>query len=190
MKAYKNKQFLVFEFEDGKNVKYNLATGECIGKSGKVVKDICTQLRGYNLEEVINSFEEEHYKKFLKFVNERVNRSKNSRTWRRVKVDRIRNVGSFLNKIKDYSKYEQLFSAGLKEVCYPIYCEIKNIPKGLINICKKHNIALSEPFIHEYNENPNLYNNLLRLELNSIGENDLIKTFFVMMVVIEGHLMT
>ncbi|HBF0312724.1 PcfJ domain-containing protein [Clostridioides difficile] len=178
MKAYKNKQFLVFEFEDGKNVKYNLATGECIGKSGKVVKDICTQLRGYNLEEVINSFEEEHYKKFLKFVNERVNRSKNSRTWRRVKVDRIRNVGSFLNKIKDYSKYEQLFSAGLKEVCYPIYCEIKNIPKGLINICKKHNIALSEPFIHEYNENPNLYNNLLRLELNSIGENDLIKTFF------------
>lgn len=64
MKSYKNKQFLVFEFEDSKNVKYNLATGECIGKSGKVVKDICAQLRGYNLHEVINSFEDENYKCF------------------------------------------------------------------------------------------------------------------------------
>lgn len=173
MKAYKNKQFLVFEFKDGKNVKYNLATGECVGKSGKIVKDICTQLRGYNLEEVISSFEEEHYRSFLKFVDERVNRSINSRTWGR-KVNRIRNIGSFLNEIQNYSKYEQLFSAGLKKVTYPIYCEIKDIPKGLISICRNYNITLNESLIHNYNENPNLYNNLLSLELNSIRKTDLI----------------
>ena len=38
MKVYKEKQFLVFDFEDRKNVKYNLATGETIGKLGKPVK--------------------------------------------------------------------------------------------------------------------------------------------------------
>ena len=40
MKAYKDKQYLVFEFKDGKNVKYNLATKETIGKLGKPVKNI------------------------------------------------------------------------------------------------------------------------------------------------------
>lgn len=34
MKVYKEKQFLVFDFEDGKTVKYDFATGETIGKLG------------------------------------------------------------------------------------------------------------------------------------------------------------
>ncbi|MET1834169.1 PcfJ domain-containing protein [Clostridioides difficile] len=173
MKAYKNKQFLVFEFEDGKNVKYNLATGECIGKSGRIVKDVRTQLRGYNLHEVINSFEDENYKCFLNFVDRRVNRSKSSRAWG-MRVERIRNIGSFLNEINNYSKYEQLFSAGLKKVIYPIYCDIKSIPKGLISICRNHSITLSDRLIQKYSKNPNLYNNLLSLELNSIRKTNLI----------------
>lgn len=172
MKSYKEKQFLVFEFEDGKNVKYNLATGECIGKSGRIVKDVCTQLRGYDLHEVINSFEDENYKRFLNFVDGRVNRSKNSRTWGR-RVERIRNIGSFLNEINNYSEYEQLFSAGVKKIIYPIYSEIKSIPKGLISICRNHNIDLNEKLIQVYNKNPNLCNNLLSLKLNSIRKNNL-----------------
>ena len=56
MIAFKDKQFLVFKFEDGKDVKYNLATKETIGKSGRVVKNINTQLSGYSLRTVISYF--------------------------------------------------------------------------------------------------------------------------------------
>ena len=39
MKVYKEKQFLVFDFEDGKTVKYDFTTGKTIGKLGKIVDD-------------------------------------------------------------------------------------------------------------------------------------------------------
>ena len=39
MKVYKEKQFLVFDFEDGKVVKYDFTTGKTIGKLGKKVDD-------------------------------------------------------------------------------------------------------------------------------------------------------
>lgn len=171
MKSYKEKQFLVFEFEDGKNVKYNLATGECIGKSGRRVKDICTQLRGYNLLEVIDSFENDNYKRFLSFVDMEVNRSFNDSS---IRVNKIRNIGSFLNKIKDYSKYEQFFSAGIKKVKCSISYNIREIPRGLILLCKKYNLILSEKLISNYKDNPSLYNNLLDLELNSISKKELL----------------
>ena len=46
MFIYKDKQYLVFDFEDGKTVKYDFATKTAIGKSGKPVKNICSQLKG------------------------------------------------------------------------------------------------------------------------------------------------
>ena len=39
MKVYKDKQFLVFDFENGKTVKYDFATKKAIGIKGKPVKD-------------------------------------------------------------------------------------------------------------------------------------------------------
>lgn len=101
LKSYKEKQYLVFEFEDGKNVKYNLATGESIGKSGRHVKDVCIQLRGYDLLSVIESFEDEKYRDFLKFVESRVNRSKKLARYNWVnyrRVEKVKNIGTFLNK--------------------------------------------------------------------------------------------
>ena len=35
MKVYKDKQYLVFDFENGKNVKYDFATQTAIGIKGK-----------------------------------------------------------------------------------------------------------------------------------------------------------
>ena len=49
LQSKKEHQYLVFYFDDGKNVKYNLATGETIGKLGKPVKDICTRITSYNV---------------------------------------------------------------------------------------------------------------------------------------------
>ena len=46
MKVYKDKQFLVFDFENGKTVKYDFATNTAIGIKGKPVKNLQSQLNG------------------------------------------------------------------------------------------------------------------------------------------------
>ena len=45
MKIYKNKKFLNFDLGNGKTVQYDFATKKAIGKSGKPVKDLKSQLR-------------------------------------------------------------------------------------------------------------------------------------------------
>ena len=44
MKIYKEKQFLIFDFGNGSTVKYDFATKTAIGKKGKPVKNLCSQL--------------------------------------------------------------------------------------------------------------------------------------------------
>lgn len=39
----------MFEFENGKTVKYDLSSGKTIGKLGKPLKSLNSQLRGYNV---------------------------------------------------------------------------------------------------------------------------------------------
>lgn len=174
MKAYKEKQFLVFEFEDGKNVKYNLATHECIGKLGRPVKDVCTQLRGYNLLDVINSFQDIKYRNFLEFVDGCVNRSTDKRYgYGYGRVEKVKNIGTFLKRINEYSKYEQLFSSGLTKVDYPIHSEFKDIPKGLIKICREQNIKLENRMIKAFMTRPNMFR-LLEIEFNTLNRRDIL----------------
>lgn len=173
MKAFKEKQYLIFEFEDGKNVKYNLATGESIGKSGKVVKNVCTQLRGYDYLQIIDSFQDENYREFLKFVDKRVNRCKNYNSSYYSPGSKAKNVGTFLSKIKDYSKYEQFFSGGITNIDYPLKHDFSQVPKGLLKLCRKHNIKINDKLIISYIDNPNLFHNLLEVELYSIGKNEI-----------------
>ena len=45
VKSYKEKQYIMFDLDDGKSVKYDLSTGECIGKLGKPVKGLQSQLK-------------------------------------------------------------------------------------------------------------------------------------------------
>ena len=40
MKIYKERQYLIFDFEDGRTVKYDFATKTCIGIKGKPVKGL------------------------------------------------------------------------------------------------------------------------------------------------------
>lgn len=163
MKAYKERQFLVFEFEDGKNVKYNLANGECIGKSGRVVKDIKSQLRNLSLLDVIESFEDENYKRFLRFVDSRVNASTSSYYYGR-RVDKITNIGSFLLKVKDYSEYEQFFSSQIKRVDYRIHFKFKDVPKGLLKLCRERNLELNDRLYESYKENVDMFNLIPNLD--------------------------
>jgi len=97
----KENQYLVFYFDDDKNVKYNLSTGETIGKLGKPVKDIRTQLRGYDLLQVIKSFQDQNYSNFLNFLDRNfINKSHAERYSYGGRVDRITNIGSFYQKLK------------------------------------------------------------------------------------------
>ena len=69
MKSYKEKQYLIFEFNNGKNVKYDLSNGYMIGKKGYPVKGLSSQLSGLDISELIESFQDDKYRQFLKFVH-------------------------------------------------------------------------------------------------------------------------
>lgn len=174
LKSRKEGKYLVFEFEDGKNVKYDLSNGQTIGKLGKPVKDVCTQLRGYKILDVIDSFEDENYRRFLRFVDGRVNRSTAQRQRFYGRVEKVRNLGSFLNEIERYSRYEQIFSTGIKFIDDGLRYSIKEIPKGLIKLCKEHDLRLSNGLVATYIEMPNEINSLMGMEFNSISKKDIL----------------
>ena len=156
----KENQYLVFYFDDGKNVKYNLSTGETIGKLGKPVKDIRTQLRGYDLLQVIKSFQDQNYSNFLNFLDRNfINKSHAEKYYYNSgRVDRITNVGSFLSKIENY--------------------KLTEIPKNLIKICKTHSIELCNNLVDSYKLNPDLFSNLLNYEFTSISKNNILDILY------------
>ena len=182
MTVFKDKQFICFKFDDGKMVKYNLANGETIGKNNRVVKSLNTQLRGYTIQNIIDAIEDENYKNFMSFVNTEVNRStKINYGWyggyaSNRMVNKITNVGSFLARVNDYAKYEQYFACGLSNVNLDsrsrdrITCQLKDIPKGLLKLCKEHNLRLDNDLLTSYNNIPNLYPVVLDMKFNSIED--------------------
>jgi hypothetical protein len=183
MKVFKERQFIVFEFDDGKTVKYNLATGETIGKNNRIVKSLNTQLRGYSIKQIIECIEDENYRNFMDFVNTEANRSTawNSYYGRRSNaiVNKVTNVGSFLAKVNDYAKYEQYFACGLTNVDLDsrsrnrLNCSLNDIPKGLIKVCRQYKIKLNAEVLTAYNNIPNLYPLLLGMEFNSITKENI-----------------
>lgn len=182
MKVFKERQFIVFEFDDGKQVKYNLSNGETIGKNNRVVKSLNTQLRGYTIRNMINDIADENYRNFMDFVNTQVNRSTayNSYHYGRM-VSKISNVGSFLARVNDYSKYEQYFACGLTNVDLDsrsskgLCCSLNDIPKGLVKVCRQYKVALNSEVLNAYNNIPNLYSVLLDMKFNSITQQNIEK---------------
>ena len=165
MKVYKERQFLIFDFEDGKTVKYDFATKECIGKKGKPVKNLCSQLSGITMNDVIDCCTDEKYAKFLSFVK---------RTYSR-ECCNICNIGTILDKIPQYAKYEQIFSAGIEDIIntYNFSYTINDIPKALIKLCKTHSIKLSNNFLKFYKQNPDAYQLAYKLEYISLNDSDI-----------------
>ena len=202
MRVYKEKQFIIFEFEDLKTVKYNLATGETIGKNNRIVKSLNNQLRGYSIRQIIDCVTDENYRNFLTFVNKEVNRSQQRRGgygWNHYDfvseslVDRITNVGSFLDKISDYSVYEQYFACGLTNVDLDsrsrnrITCSLGDIPKGLIKICKQYGLRLNSELLKAYNNIPNLYPTLLDMEFNTITKENILNLLITYGINFKGQ---
>ena len=183
MRVFKEKQFIVFKFDEGKTVKYNLSTNETIGKNGHIVKSLNTQLRGYTIQQIINCIEDDNYRNFISFVNKEINRSTRVDSWggysSNVIVNKITNVGSLLARVNDYSQYEQYFACGLTNIDLDsrsrkqITCPLSDIPKGLIKICRQYDITLDKEILNAYNNIPNLYSVLLNMEFNSITQQNI-----------------
>ena len=154
IESKKEGRYLVFNLEKG-CVKYDLATKQYIGKKGKPVNNLCSQLRGYSIEQVIGSFEEETYKKFLSFVH-------NTTSYH----SSYRNVGTFLTKVADYGNYEQFFSAGITKVNVSPRITISDIPKGLLKMCKESptQMPLEQRLLENYKKHTDLFNLMYSLK--------------------------
>ena len=170
MKVYKDKQFLVFDFENGKTVKYDFATKKAIGIKGKPVKDLRSQLRGISMSQIIENCEDEKYAKFLSFVM----RSESIQHYE------IWNVGTVLDRVPSYSRFEQLFSAGIDDIIESknkraFKYSINDIPKSLLKLCREHSIKLTNDIVRFYKENPNAYCIAYKLDYISLDYYDIYK---------------
>ena len=161
MKVYKDKQFLVFDFEDGRNVKYDFATKTAIGIKGKPVQDLNKQLRGFSLNELFDCCVDKQYAKFLKFIA-------------KSEYYEITNIGTILSRVPRYAKYEQIYSAGFEDIVdRSLNYTINEIPKALIKVAKTHNVKISNDLIKFWKENPDAYNLAFQLEYLSLDDKDL-----------------
>lgn len=154
----KEGRYLVFNLEGGQkgSVKYDLATKQYIGKKGKPVNNLCSQFRGYSIDEVIGSFEDEAYKKFLFHV---YNNSLSRGAY-------YSNVGTFLTKVADYGNYEQFFTAGITKVNVSPSTTISDIPRGLLKICKENpgKMPLEQRLLDNYKSHTDLFNLMYSLK--------------------------
>ena len=161
MKVYKEKQYLIFDFENGQTVKYDFATKTAIGKRGKPVKNLNAQLSNMTMNELIDCCTDEKYAKFLKFVQDEYPYA-------------INNIGTILSKVPRYANYEQIFSAGL-DVCVDsrFHKKINEIPKSLIKMAQTHNLTISDNFVDYWTHNPNAYIVAYQLEYLSLNDKDI-----------------
>lgn len=180
MKVYKEKQFLVFDFEDGKTVKYDFATGETIGKLGKPVKGLQNQLRGISMNYIIESCEDKNYGLFLQFVWDKF---KTKGYYYHSADHYITNVGTVLSNVKRYSRYEQIFSAGLgsylQEGRYSIFkYSINEIPSSLIKYIKSGRVTyLNNDIVNVWLKNPSECCLAYKLDYISLDDSDLFNVF-------------
>lgn len=163
MKAIKKGADLIFTCDDGKTVKYNLNTGVCIGKNGKPCKYLNSQLKGYSVDEIANSFEDKNFGKFISHVAEKCSRNSQS----------IQNIGTVFQRMDEYRREEQIYSAGLfidNSRGRLFKGTINDIPKGLVKILRQLHIGVSGENIERYKASPDAFNYAFNNKFVSISK--------------------
>lgn len=169
LNSRKEKNWIIFSIEENekiKEVKYDLNTGKTYGFSGREVKNISSQLKGYTIQSLIKTFEDEKYRKFLKFLNDKiVNHIKSSHQngYRNVGI-RITNIGTFLSQINYYRYIEQYFSAGIEDIDPTFNRKINELPKGLIMWLRDSKVCLTEKVYQRYKMYSNEYGEIERIK--------------------------
>lgn len=167
MRVYKDKQYLIFDYEDGRTVKYDFATKTAIGIKGKPVKNLCSQLRGFTINQLIECCDDKQYAKFLAFIREQ-------------EYCYVSNIGTILNKVPDYANFEQIFSAGIYDIIKDgekFKYSINEIPKSLLKICRKYSIKLSNRIVKFYKENKDAHLIPFKLDFLSFDVDDIYKVW-------------
>lgn len=166
MKATKKGADLIFTCDDGKTVKYNLNTGVCIGKNGKPCKCLNSQLRGYSVNEIANSFEDKNFGKFISHVAQKCSRNGQG----------IQNIGTVFQRMDEYKREEQIYSAGLtlagafgKDY---FRGTINEIPKGLVKILREIKEGVNNVNVEEYKAHPDAFNYAFNHEFTSLSKRD------------------
>ena len=88
----------------------------------------------------------------------------------------ICNIGTILDRVPKYSRFEQIFSAGFDDIIkdgYRFKYSINEIPKSLIKLCRKYPIKLSNNTVQYYKENPNAHYIAYDLEYISLTSDDI-----------------
>lgn len=155
---------MIFDFEDGRTVKYDFATKTSIGVKGKPVKDLKSQLSNMTMKELIKCCGDEKYAKFLDFVRRRY-------------PNYISNIGTILSKVPQYSRFEQIFSAGFDDIVNvnSFTKTIKDIPKSLIKVARDRNIKISDRFCDYWKSNPDNHYIGYNLDYISLTDSDIFR---------------
>lgn len=170
LKSRKEKQFLIFEFENGKDVRFDLSNGTFIGKKGRVVKSLTGQLSGFSIREVINSFEDDKYRAFLNYVYDNTC----EKGWY---GHNYSNLGTFLSKVIGFLNYEQFFACGLTNIDISKSTKMSSVPNKLIKLCIERGIKLTEDLIFSYTKNPNVWNILFQEEYEYFKVNKILDDY-------------
>ena len=162
-KVYKEKQYLIFDFEDGRTVKYDFAAKSAIGIKGRPVKNLCGQLSGMTVDELIKCCDDQKYAKFLNFIK------------LKYRTHGVTNIGTILSKVPEYSKYEQLFSAGLEDVIdlRRFTKTINDIPKSLLKIARSGRVKINDDLCEYWKQNPDAHYIGYILDYASLNDADL-----------------
>lgn len=171
MKCYKEKELIIFDFENGKRASYNLNTGETIGKQGTPVQSLCSALAGLDIMDVLNSFTDEKYRSFIKHVYEKFTPKTYTRSY--YGKSRVKNLGTLFKYVNEYKILEQYWIAGIENVDKWISTPITEVPKGLLKLCRKYDRTLSDSLIENYKEIPNAYSVAFSMEFESLQADDL-----------------
>lgn len=160
-RVYKEKQYLIFDFEDGRTVKYDFATKTSIGIKGKPVKDLRSQLSGMTMNQLIECCDDEKYAKFLRFVKKKY-------------PYHIENIGTILSNVPRYAKFEQIFSAGFDDIVDSNFSKtINDIPKSLIKVARDRNIKISDRFCDHWKHNTDAHFLVYKLDYISLTDEDI-----------------
>lgn len=162
-KVYKEKQYLIFDFEDGRTVKYDFSTKTAIGIKGKPVKNLCGQLSGMTMNKVIECCSDQKYANFLRFVQ------------KHYRYD-ISNIGTILSHVPDFAKFEQIFSAGIDDMINfrRFTRTIHDIPKSMLKIARNRNITISDNTCSFWKRNPNAHCIGYDMDYVSLDDDDLL----------------
>ena len=175
MNIVKDKQFFIFHLDDGKTVKYDLSTGQVIGKKGQPVNSINTQLRGYDLQDILNSFDDPGYRSYFKAIYNSI-------------LYKITNMGTLLNYARECRIAEQYYIIGI-DVPISWKTPISEVPKGLLNICQKYKITLTSLLLMAYKKFPNEMNWAFNQEFYFLTPKNLVDIFTMTKMIRQGELL-